>query len=105
MNASSVLVADGDIVILSCDGVQFRVRRSDLHKHSEVFPGDEFGSRDELVYLSEEASTLALLFQYMDELRQPDLRVLSFNQLSRLAEAAEKYQFSPTMEICKTFMR
>ncbi|EPS96228.1 hypothetical protein FOMPIDRAFT_1130873, partial [Fomitopsis schrenkii] len=96
---------EGDITMTSCDGVQFEVYRSDLHTHSEIFPGDEFGSRNETVCLSEDAATLALLFQYMSHRPHPDLCFIAFEQLSKLAEAAEKYRVFPAMEACKTSMR
>ncbi|KAI0710363.1 hypothetical protein C8Q72DRAFT_799343 [Fomitopsis betulina] len=95
---------DGDITILSSDSVEFKVHRSKLHTHSEIFPGDELGSINETVCLSEDAATLSLLFLYMSEQPRPDLRLIDFEQVSKLAEAAEKYRVFPAMEVCKTFM-
>ncbi|KAI0729706.1 hypothetical protein C8Q72DRAFT_827494 [Fomitopsis betulina] len=95
---------DGDITILSSDGVEFRVHRSKLHTYSEIFPGDELGSINETVCLSEDASTLALLFLYMSEQPRPDLRLIDFEQVTKLAEAAEKYRVVPAMDVCKTLL-
>ncbi|KAH9915333.1 uncharacterized protein B0H18DRAFT_99425 [Fomitopsis serialis] len=95
---------DGDVLVSSCDGVRFRVHKRNLHMHSEIFPGDDFLS-DDIVNLSEDSSTLELLFQYMYQPPQPDLRAVTFEQLAKLAEAAEKYRVLAAMENCKVSMR
>ncbi|KZT69445.1 hypothetical protein DAEQUDRAFT_726752 [Daedalea quercina L-15889] len=96
---------DGDVVMRSCDGVHLKVHKLILHMHSEVFPGEGITSSDDIVHLTEDSSTLELLFQYMYGQPQPDLHSVDFKQLANLAEAAEKYRVSPAMEICKMFMR
>ncbi|TFY63923.1 hypothetical protein EVJ58_g2972 [Rhodofomes roseus] len=96
---------DGDILLSSCDGVQFKLHRQNLHMHSEIFPGEDVHAGDEIVYLSEDSATLDLLFQYMYRQPQPDLLHVEFEQLAKLAEAAEKYRVFAAMEICKVFMR
>ena len=49
--------------------------------------------------------TLELLFQFCYPDRRPDVDKLEFDALSLLAEAAEKYQVIPAMNICKIIMR
>ena len=96
---------DGDIVICSCDGVQFKVHKLTLHMHSEIFPGEEIISGDDFVRLTEDSATLEFLFQFMYGQPQPDLRSIGFQQLANLAEAAEKYRVSSAIETCKVLMR
>lgn len=62
-------------------------------------------SNEEIASLSEKSATLEILFQYMYPQRQPDLEVVEFEVLKDLAEAAEKYQVFPALEVCKSYMR
>lgn len=62
-------------------------------------------SLDEIVDLTEKASTLELLFQYMYRQPQPDLTEVPFENLAALAEAAEKYRVFAAMEVCKVHMK
>ena len=90
----------------SCDGMLFKVHRSNLASVSEGFsppPGTD--SRDEIVPLTESGDTLELLFQFMYPRRQPDLKKMEFKQLAELAEAAEKYQVFAAMGVCNIYMR
>ena len=49
--------------------------------------------------------TLELLFQFCYPNHRPDVEELEFDDLALLAEAAEKYQVIPAMNICKIIMR
>lgn len=98
--------ANSDITMRSSDGVLFKVHLKNLEMHSEGFPGGDplMTHNDSVVDLSETSTVLELLFQYMYRQRQPDLSNESFETLSMLAEAAEKYQVFSAMEICKVYM-
>lgn len=102
---SPVNAADSDITISSSDGVLFKVHKRNLAAHSEVFPEGDLATNDEVVLLTEESSTLELLFQYMYRQPQPDITELPFERLSKLAEAAEKYRVFSAMEICRVMMK
>ncbi|KZT69446.1 hypothetical protein DAEQUDRAFT_726754 [Daedalea quercina L-15889] len=97
--------ADSDVTIVSSDGVLFKVHKKSLATYSEVFPDGDLATNDETVPLSERSSTLELLFQYMYRQPQPDITELPFDQLSSLAEAAEKYRVFSAMEICRVIMK
>jgi class 3 adenylate cyclase len=81
-----------------------------LEAHSEAFaasPPPRCAAstyRNEVVDLTEPSSVLELLLQYMYRQPQPDLTTVCFSDLKGLAEAAEKYQVYPAMEICKMMM-
>ncbi|KZT05306.1 uncharacterized protein LAESUDRAFT_238562 [Laetiporus sulphureus 93-53] len=98
---------DADLTILSSDGVLFKVHRRNLEMHSECFPGEDpvISDSPEVVALTEKASILELLFQYMYRQPQPDLTELDFYEFALLAEAAEKYGVYPALEVCKLQMR
>ncbi|GLB44795.1 hypothetical protein LshimejAT787_1801320 [Lyophyllum shimeji] len=96
--------ADADIVFRSSDNVVFRIHARNLAVTSGGFPPAGFSSADEIVDLTEEASTLELMFQFVYPRPQSSLEVLGFNELSKLAEAVEKYQIYPAMQLCNIFM-
>ena len=100
-----VNAADSDITVSSSDGVLFRVHKQNLSTHSEVIPEGDFSTNEEIVPLTETSETLELLFQYMYRQPQPDITDLPFEQLSMLAEAAEKYRVFSAMEICRVLMK
>lgn len=90
----------------SSDGVLFKVHRKNLELYSEGFPGTDVPVHDdEVVLLTEKASTLELLFQYMYKERQPDLSAVEPDTLAELAEASEKYMVYSAMEVCKVYMK
>ena len=94
------------MTISSSDVVFFKVPRRNLELYSEGFPGADVPVHDnEVVFLTEKASTLELLFQYMYKERQPDLSKVKPDELAELAEACEKYMVYPAMEICKVYMK
>jgi hypothetical protein len=87
--------------------VLFQVHRMNLEMHSEGFAAAgecTIPASSEALDLPETAAVLELLLQYMYRQPQPDLTQVKFVDLSDLAEAAEKYQVYPAMEICKVMM-
>ncbi|KAJ6538085.1 hypothetical protein B0H19DRAFT_961760 [Mycena capillaripes] len=93
--------ADADVTFKSSDGVLFHVHRKNLEVCSEGFPPAEIPiTQGEIVSLEEAAVTLEVLFQFMYPQRHPALDTTSFEVLEPLAEAAEKYQVFPAMNIC-----
>ncbi|KAJ7029720.1 hypothetical protein C8F04DRAFT_1115722 [Mycena alexandri] len=96
---------DADVVFQSCDGVLFGIHRPNLQTNTEGFPPPEIATRDEVVPLSESASTLELLFQFIYPRRHPALDEIAFTDLGALAEAAEKYQVFSAMNICRIRMK
>ncbi|KAG6846701.1 hypothetical protein H0H93_012344, partial [Arthromyces matolae] len=73
-----------------------------LETHAGGFPPGEIETKGEVVVLTESASTLENLFQYVYPQRHPDIELLPFLELSNLAEAAEKYEVFGVITICKT---
>lgn len=104
---SPVNAPDADISFLSSDKVIFRVHRVHLDSHAEGFPPSslDLPSSHELIPLSETSSTLDLLFQHIYPRSYPCLDEVEFEELGRLAEAAEKYQVYAAMEVCRIHMR
>ncbi|KAF8182745.1 hypothetical protein K438DRAFT_1839702 [Mycena galopus ATCC 62051] len=98
---------DADIIILSSDGVLFKVHRKNLVAHSGVFEGAETATRPENgaepVELTEPADVLGLLLQFMYA-QPPDLQALEFRELAALAEAVEKYMVYSALPSCRTQM-
>jgi len=102
--------ADADLIVESSDNVRFGVHKRNLATHSEVgLLGEAIGAGNEgdveTVCLTEASDTLELLFQFIYPQRQPDLQSISFERLSALSEAAEKYQVFSAMPICNIYMR
>ncbi|KII92874.1 hypothetical protein PLICRDRAFT_155756 [Plicaturopsis crispa FD-325 SS-3] len=101
-----------DIILESCDGVQFPFSRDHLTVHSATFAaGNAFsaGAGDteatpEVVQLTETSRTIELLLQYMSKRPQPELDKLPFRDLAPLAEAAEKYEVYVAIPPCKQRM-
>ncbi|KAF7968828.1 hypothetical protein HWV62_29232 [Athelia sp. TMB] len=97
--------ADADITFRSCDGVLFKVHRKNLESASEGFSAPKGTNiQAEIVPLTEDESTLRMLFQYMYPQRHSDLRGIEFQRLAELSEAAEKYQVYSAMLICNVRM-
>jgi len=94
-----------DLVLESSDGIRCGAHKTNLEQYSAGFPIAEATISDhEVVTLSEKASVLHLLLQFMHNTRQPELRKLSFPTLALLAEAVEKYMVFPGMQVCKLQM-
>ncbi|KAJ6517072.1 hypothetical protein DFH09DRAFT_1048838 [Mycena vulgaris] len=98
--------ADADVTFKSSDGVLFHIHRKNLEVCAEGFPPGEIStSEGEIVELLESSITLELLFQFMYPQRHPALDTTPFEILHSLAEAAEKYQVFPAMNICHIRLR
>ncbi|KAH9837786.1 uncharacterized protein C8Q71DRAFT_754484 [Rhodofomes roseus] len=97
---------DADLTVRSSDGQLFRVHRRNLYEHTEGFPGEDItvNTDEEIVSLTESASTLELLFQFMYRQEQPDVRQLQSTELFDLAEAVEKYRVFPALQVCNMAM-
>lgn len=107
LTTSLVDAPDADISFVSSDRVIFRLHRVRLESHAEGFPPSSLGEPncDELIPLSETSTTLELLFQHIYPRSYPTLDGLAFEELERLAEAAEKYQVYSAMEVCRIHLR
>ncbi|KAG5650243.1 hypothetical protein H0H81_000196 [Sphagnurus paluster] len=68
----------------------FRIHSRNLEITSGGFPPVEFSPAGEVVDLTEDASTLELMFQFVYPRLQPPLEGISFTMLARLSEAVEK---------------
>ena len=95
---------DADLVFQSSDGVRFHIHSKYLENTSGGFAPSEFPVKDEVITLPESAETLELMFQFVYPRRQPVLASLSFGTLGALAEASEKYEIYPAMQICNIYM-
>ncbi|KAG6916797.1 hypothetical protein DXG01_005320 [Tephrocybe rancida] len=93
--------SDADVIFQSSDNVWFHIHRKNLETQTGAFPPAEIETHGEIVPLTEDASTLENLFQYVYPQRQPDLELLSVDELYKLAEAAEKYEVFNVMSMCK----
>jgi len=100
----AVQFPDADLVIQSSDGVRFHIHSKYLENTSGGFAPSEFPVKDEVITLPETAETLELMFQFVYPRRQPVLASLSFGTLAALAEASEKYEIFPSMQICNIYM-
>jgi hypothetical protein len=99
-----VCETDAEVAFQSDDGVLFHIHRKYLEANTEGFPPAGFETEGDAVKLSEQSTTLELLFQFIYPARHPDLASLDFDTLAPLAEAAEKYQVYSAMNICKIRM-
>ncbi|KAJ7034111.1 hypothetical protein C8F04DRAFT_1039007 [Mycena alexandri] len=95
--------ADADVTFQSSDSILFRVHRKNLEVCTEGFPPSGFAVTEG--ELSETSVTLELLFQFIYPQRHPGLDATPFDVLEPLAEAAEKYQVFPAMNICHIRLR
>ncbi|KAF9477113.1 hypothetical protein BDN70DRAFT_838249 [Pholiota conissans] len=96
-----------DIVLRSSDGIELGAHMRNLEHYSEAFPQSgsvEVNSEAEAVTLDETGDVLELMLQFMHLTRQPELAKISFDLLSGLAEAVEKYMIYSAMSMCKLYM-
>jgi len=99
-----------DVTFRSSDGVLFNLHCVNLSTHSVVFPGTETGgvmqcAHGEVVSLQEPARVLELLFEFIYPRQPRELDNHPFELISALAEAAEKYQLTAAMAVCRLHMR
>ena len=101
----SVNAADSDITFESSDNALFHVNRKNIEAHAAGFPPAEIDTCGETIRLTEDSTTLELLFAFMYPRRHPNLDVAPFEHLASLAEAAEKYEVFSLMDNCQLRMR
>ncbi|KAJ7909669.1 hypothetical protein B0H13DRAFT_2330124 [Mycena leptocephala] len=97
--------ADADVAFKSSDGILFHIHCKNIEVCTEGFPPGEIATEGEVVELPETAVTLDLLFQLIYPQRHPALDTTPFEILEPLAEATEKYQVFPAMNICHIRLR
>ncbi|KDR79281.1 hypothetical protein GALMADRAFT_1231551 [Galerina marginata CBS 339.88] len=97
--------SDADIVIQSVDGLLFRIHRKNLETNTGAFPGPEFDSQGEIVFLSEPAEVLGVVFQFIYPRKHPTLKDLDFKLVAEVAEAVEKYEVFSAMRVCELRLR
>ncbi|KAG6917842.1 hypothetical protein DXG01_000747 [Tephrocybe rancida] len=96
---------DANVVFRSSDGVLFHIHTANLDFASDGFPPTAITPEpQEIVQLSEDETTLDLLFRFVYPRMLPDLEGLTFETLAQLAEAVEKYQVHTGMKLCKLLM-
>ncbi|KAJ3851336.1 hypothetical protein EV368DRAFT_43377, partial [Lentinula lateritia] len=97
---------DADVVIRSCDNVEFRLHKKNLEFLSGGFPpADTEVNPNEIVRLSESGETLEILFQFMYPRRFPSLDNMKIDPLIELAGTAEKYQIFALIHTCELYLR
>ncbi|KAH8834947.1 hypothetical protein DL96DRAFT_15688 [Flagelloscypha sp. PMI_526] len=99
--------ADGDVALRSSDNYLFRLHHRNLDVNAGGFPPifATPASENDIPVLAEGSSTLELLFAFMYPGPHPDVDDLPFSAVDALAEAAEKYQVWPAMNVCRYRMR
>ncbi|KAM6493192.1 hypothetical protein JOM56_011326 [Amanita muscaria] len=103
--------SDADLVLQSSDGVQFKVHRKIMSRHSDVFMDVHVnnisdGVSGDVVELAESAKVLDLLLSLLYRLdhAKTNLRKAGFDVLTTVADAAEKYSFDMASDICEVYM-
>lgn len=84
--------------------MQFRIHRKNLETSTGGFAPAEFDTCGEVVHLTESARTLELLFHFIYPRRHPSLGCEVMEILAPLAEAVEKYEVFPAINICHVRM-
>ncbi|KAG6887489.1 hypothetical protein C0995_014906 [Termitomyces sp. Mi166 len=96
---------DADIVFCSSDNILFRIHSRNLDVTTGGFPPTDFPhGANEYINLTEDSSTLELMFHFVYPRSQPHLEKITFEALARLAEAVEKYQVYAAMRLCNIYM-
>jgi len=96
---------DADVIIRSCDNVDFCLHKQNLQFSTGGFPYATTPTNGEVVHLLESSSTLELLFQFVYPQRHPSLDRLECDGLIELAEAAEKYEVYGALTACHLTLR
>lgn len=104
-NIPLVNAQNADITFKSSNGFLFHIHRKNVEANTGGFAPPGLETYDEAVQLTEEASTLDLLFSFIYPKCQPTLVSISFITLARLAEAVEKYEVYSAMNICQIHMQ
>ncbi|KAG5718458.1 hypothetical protein E4T56_gene8762 [Termitomyces sp. T112] len=95
---------DADLLFRSSNNILFRIHSRNLEVTSGGFPPAHFAHSNEHIDLTEDSSTLELMFHFVYPRSQPNLEKITFEALAQLAEAVEKYQVYPAMQLCKIHM-
>ncbi|TRM57756.1 hypothetical protein BD626DRAFT_513952 [Schizophyllum amplum] len=96
---------EGTIPFVSSDNVPFYIDRARLDRDAASFaPAGFVANPDEVVHLSEDSTTLDLLFRFVYREQHVRLSTLQFKMLASLAEAAEKYGVYSASTICRASM-
>jgi hypothetical protein len=93
-----------DIVLVSSNGDRFGTHCKNLGEFTGGFPLDIAPDGEDVSMPDLSSEVLSLFLKYIHHHRQPDLSRLSFECLSQLAEAVEKYDVYSATEICKMHM-
>jgi hypothetical protein len=96
---------DSDVTFKSADGILFLLHIKFLDMNTGGFPPAEIETWGEVVSLTEDSSTLELLFQFIYPMHHPTLAHMPFATLLLLAEAAEKYEVYSAMNVCNIRMQ
>lgn len=96
--------SDADVIFESADGVLLYIHRKNLETCTGAFPPCEIPTNEEHVPLSESGEILELLFKFVYPARHPDLDEFGIDIVAPLAEAAEKYEVYPAMNVCQQRM-
>ncbi|KAJ7207893.1 hypothetical protein GGX14DRAFT_312511, partial [Mycena pura] len=87
-------------------GILYAAHSKNLDMYTEGFPppeiaaGAHIGDEREDLQLTESATVLAVLLQFVHKQRQPPSSLWDFDPLAGVAEAAEKYQVYSVMQVC-----
>jgi hypothetical protein len=95
-----VCAPDSDITIQSSDGVLFQLHQVNL----KISSGSWKVSMPDY-QLPETSAVLDLLFQFCYPERRPDLEMLEFDILVKLASAVETYRVFSAIDVCKVTMK
>lgn len=94
------------IAFVSRDNTTFHIERAKLDRAADFSPPSSIASAPtELVRLTEHSRTLDLLFRYVYCDVTIDLDQYTFNDMSLLAEAADKYLVFSAMSVCRLYMK
>lgn len=96
---------DSDVTIEAADGVLFCLHTQNLKITTGAFPGSEFSTKEEHTRLTENSDVLEIVFAYIYPQRHPNLENMEFALLLRIAEAVEKYEVFPAINLCVVRMR
>jgi hypothetical protein len=87
--------------------VTFKVHMKYLEMNSGGFapPASTVSAPDDVVSLTESSSVLEVLLKFIYPGPQPDLSKVEFRVLAGVAEAVQKYEVWPAMEVTTMHMR
>lgn len=101
-NLPSLPVLDGDVVFLSTDGMIFKVKSFNLEFTSTGFPSGMMKRNEDTtpIPLEEDSNTLDIIFSFAyPDLPLPEMKNLSFQDLLKVVNAADKYGLQHGLEM------